>query len=457
MRTLFIDGTWVEPATEAGRDVIDPSRLTVLDRVADGSPSDVDRAVRAADAARSGWFGLPQSERIARLRECLARVASDADGLARLESRETGAPLRETRWGVQRLLERAERQFAAPSPVEGVVAVLGAAPSPLVAWIDGIVPRLAGGATVVLKPAASSPLTSLRLADLCASLPSGVLNVVTGGADTGRSMVVHPGVRSVFFVGSTSSLTDVEALAADRPVVAVVGTNDPLIVCADADIEMTVRVAASARLLRSGQQCRAPRRFYVDRAVANGFVTALHEFVGLLDVDDPEKATTEIGPLVSRDGARKVERQIANLMRAGATLVMGGFRFRPSGLPGHFMQTTVLTNVPHARHSVENAIDGPVFTVTPFDDLSAAVDMANDGARTRTATVFTRDPARAERLADALRVRTVWTNDPLAGSSDVGPCDGLVAETDEPTVDRPGIGGVEAIHSRSWWLAPRGS
>jgi acyl-CoA reductase-like NAD-dependent aldehyde dehydrogenase len=456
MKTLFIGGRWVESASESVRDITHPARRTVIDQVVDSDASDVDRAVRAAFTARLDWAGLSTDERARYLRDCLRSIEAEAGELALLETRETGAPLRETRPGVAAMLERARGQIHAPPASSGVTAVLGAAPTPLLAWVGGVLPLLAGGSTVVLKPASSAPLTSLRLAALCQSLPAGVLNVITGGSGVGRWLVEHADVAAVFYVGSSTSFSDVQKSAASRSVTAIVDSNDPLIVCADADIEVAVRASASARLLRSGQFGAAPRRFYVDKAVVGAFVTRLHEFVGLLDIDDPEKVSTEVGPLATRDAIRRAERQVANLMRAGATLVMGGFQFRPSGLSGHFMQTTILTNVPHSPVALGAEIAGPVITITPVDDLGTAIAMANETPRTVGATVFTRSSARAHEAAGALAAHTVWINDPL-GDDPMTSCADLAGLplSQNHRSDRV-LGGVD-VPLRPWWFAPRQS
>src|SRR5277367_5182893 len=262
----------------------------------------------------------------------------------------------------------------------GVAAVIVPYTFPLLAMAASAAPALAGGATLVCKPPPQNPLTALELARLCDFLPAGVINVVTGGAATAERLIAHPQVSRVSFMGSSAAGCRVQALARGKQLDLETGSLDAFIVCKDADLERAVPAIAWTRLMNGGQTCASPRHIYVERAIAAELADRMHQYVGFLDVDDPAKPPTDLGPLISLEAAQRVEDQVGRALRAGARLILGGRRFRPSGLPGHFFQPTILSNVSTGSAPTTEEILGPVITLTPVNDVADVLELSGRAA-----------------------------------------------------------------------------
>jgi acyl-CoA reductase-like NAD-dependent aldehyde dehydrogenase len=262
----------------------------------------------------------------------------------------------------------------------------------------------------------------------------------------------------VSFTGSAAVACRLQALAGGKSLDLETGALDAFIVCADADLERAVPAIAWSRLVNAGQTCGAPRHIYVERAIAAELADRMHQYVGFLDVDDPAKPPTDLGPLISLEAAQRVEDQVGRALRAGARLILGGRRFRPSGLPGHFFQPTILANVPAGSAPTHEEILGPVITLTPVTDLSDALELSDRAAAPARAWIYTGDPAAAARSLQARHSGTGFINDP--GDSQAGPFGGLrpgrilaalaplPAQNPFPRIARIGA----AIEPKPWWF-----
>ena len=308
----------------------------------------------------------------------------------------------------------------------GVVAAIVPFNFPLLLMAWKVAPAIAAGNTVVCKPPHQNPLANLMLAEVYELLPAGVVNVVTGGADTGSALVEHPGVDLIAFTGSNAVGRRIAASAGAqlKKVNLELGSVDPFIVCRDADLDVAVPGVAWARLLNAGQVCTSPKRIYVERPIAAEFVERLHLCLGELSVGDPSNRDNDLGPLISREAARHVEDQVARSIREGARLVLGGFRFRPEGLPGHFFQPTILADVRHGSLPTREEIFGPVLAVTPVADADEAIRCANDSEFGLGASIYTNDLQVAMRAMESIKAGTFWINDPLT-DNDAGPFGGM--------------------------------
>ena len=417
-----------------------PATLEALDTVPDCGAEAVDRALGAAAAAQPGWAAMPPAERVALLRETAGRVRAQRAHLALSLSRESGKPLCEARDCIDAAADVFERcgntargapgapRAAGPAPAPrgrtaGVTAVITPYNFPVLAFAAAAVPALAAGATVVCKPPAQNPLTVLELVRLCDSLPAGVLNAVTGGADSAGRLIAHPDVSRVSFMGSAAVGCRLQALARGKSLDLETGSLDVFIVCKDADLERAVPAIAWSRLMNAGQTCAAPRHIYVERAIAAELAERMHQYVGFLDVDDPAKPPTDLGPLISLEAAQRVEDQVGRALRAGAKLILGGRRFRPSGLPGHFFQPTILANVPAGSAPAAEEILGPVITLTPVTALADALELSRHAAAAARAWIYTADPEAATRTVLARPGAPCFINDP--GDSRAGAFGGL--------------------------------
>ncbi len=472
MHPIYVDGAWADARTASAREIKNPATLQALDTVPDCGAEDVERAVGAATAAQPAWGEMRPAERVALLREMAQRVRAQQTLLALSLSRETGKPLCEARDCIAAAADMFERcgnterggpDAPAPAPGmasrhAGVAAVITPYNFPVLTFAAAAVPALAAGATLVCKPPPQNPLTLLELVRLCDSLPAGVINVVTGGADGAARLIAHPHVSRVSFTGSSAVACRLQALARGKSLDLETGSLDAFIVCKDADLERAVPAIAWSRLMNGGQTCAAPRHIYVERAIAAELADRMHQYVGFLDVDDPAKPPTDLGPLISLDAAQRVEDQVGRALRAGARLILGGRRFRPSGLPGHFFQPTILGNVPAGSAPTREEILGPVITLTPVNDVADALELAGRAAAPARAWIYTGDPDAATRSVQARDSGTFFINDP--GDSNAGPFGGLrpgralaalaalSAQNPLPRIVRTGA----AIEPKPWWF-----
>ncbi len=326
-------------------EILNPATLEPLGTVPECGPADVARAVATARAAQSDWGNVAAANRAALLREVGARIRTREGELATLLTRETGKPLCES----ADCIEAAASVFqacaaqaphgAAGSPSGQPAGVVGAILPfnfPLLLLACTVAPAIAAGRTVVCKPPHQNPLSSLKLAELFDAFPAGVFNVVTGGPAAGRALVDHPDVGLVKFTGSAQVGRSIAAAAAHKRVDLESGGLDSFIVCRDADLDVSVPGIAWARLFNGGQACTSGNHIYVERPIAEEFVERMHHCVGFLDVDDPIKSATDLGPLISLEAAHRVEDQVGRSLRDGARLILGGRRFQAVGAAGLF-------------------------------------------------------------------------------------------------------------------------
>ncbi|MFF9110820.1 aldehyde dehydrogenase family protein [Streptomyces sp. NPDC014805] len=406
-------------------DVLNPATEEVVATVPAATAADVDTAVVRAAQAQAKWAAFPPGDR-ARLLRRFARVVDEhLEELALLEVREAGHTLGNARWeagNVRDLLDYASggverltgRQIPVPGGLDvtileplGVVGVIAPwnFPMPIAAW--GTAPALAAGNAVILKPAETTPLTALRLAELglAAGLPEGLFQVVPGhGPVAGAALVEHPGVAKIVFTGSTAVGKQVWVKGADRlkRITLELGGKSPNIVFADADLEQAAAAAPMAFLDNSGQDCCARTRILVQASVYERFLALLAPAVESVVVGDPADESTQMGPLISRAQLERVRSYVPD----GAEDIRGK---APEG-PGFWYPPTVLTGVdPHARVAVEEVF-GPVAVVLPFKDEREAVALANATDYGLSGSVWTRDVGRALRVSRAVRAGNLSVN-----------------------------------------------
>ncbi|MFE5034055.1 aldehyde dehydrogenase family protein [Streptomyces sp. NPDC056683] len=406
-------------------DVLNPATEEVIATVPGAVEADVDTAVRRAGRAQERWAALAPGERARLLRRFAVTVDEHQEELARLEVREAGHTVGNARWeagNVRDLLDYAAggverltgRQIPVPGGLDvtlleplGVVGVIAPwnFPMPIAAW--GTAPALAAGNAVVLKPAETTPLTALRLAELAleAGLPEHLFQVLPGRGDiAGEALVQHAGVAKIVFTGSTRVGKRIMALCADqvKRVTLELGGKSPNLVFADADIEAAAAAAPMSFLDNSGQDCCARTRILVQRTVYDRFLELLAPAVESVTVGDPADERTDMGPLISRAQLERVR----SYVDADAPGIRGK---APEG-PGFWFPPTVLTGVdPHARVAAEEVF-GPVAVVLPFDDETDAVRLANDTEYGLSGSIWTRDVGRALRVSQAVKAGNLSVN-----------------------------------------------
>ncbi|MFI6406561.1 aldehyde dehydrogenase family protein [Streptomyces sp. NPDC050548] len=405
--------------------VLNPATEEVIATVPAATAADVDAAVVRAARAQAKWAALPPADRARLLRRFATAVDEHLEELAQLEVREAGHTVGNARWeagnardlldyaagGVERLTGRQipvagglDITILEPLGVVGVIAPWNF-PMPIAAW--GTAPALAAGNAVILKPAETTPLTALRLAELAleAGLPEGLFQVLPGhGPVAGTALVEHPGVAKIVFTGSTAVGKQVLAKGSEllKRVTLELGGKSPNIVFADADIEAAAAAAPMSFLDNSGQDCCARTRILVQRGVYERFLDLLTPAIEGVTVGDPADENTDMGPLISKVQLERVSSYVTD--------DLAGIRGKAPEGPGFWFPPTVITGVDaHARVAVEEVF-GPVAVVLPFEDEAEAIALANATDYGLSGSIWTRDVGRALRVSKAVRAGNLSVN-----------------------------------------------
>jgi len=439
---LLIDGEEIAAATT--RTVYDPSTGEPIAEVADGSAADADRAVAAAKAAfrRGDWSRITPGERAAVLFKLADVLEERADEFARVESANTGKPLKfSTAFDLPMTVDNLRFFAGAARTLEGKATgeyigglrssiqrePLGVCasitpwnyPLNMAAWKIG--PALAAGNSVVLKPSEYTPLTTLMLASLAleAGLPRGVFNVVPGpGPEVGGALAAHPDVALISVTGSERAGKAVMRAAAEtlKRVHMEMGGKAPFVVFDDADLEAAAEGAIVGAFANCGQDCTAATRIYVQDGVMDAFLERFLRKVDRLVVGDPMDGATNLGPLVSPVQRERVHAFVERAVAAGATAARGGEI--PDG-PGCFYPPTVILGAEQDSEIVQNEVFGPVVCVLGFGSDEEAFEQANGTRYGLAASAWTRDVFRAQRAAREIEAGTVWINEHLAIGSEM--------------------------------------
>ena len=446
---LFIGGEWREASGGGSFAVEDPSTGEELCQVADATPSDGMAALDAAVAAQADWAAHPPRERGEILRRAFEALNDRADELALLMTLEMGKPVAESkaevtyaaeffRWFAEQAVRIDGRYSVAPNgkgrlltmrqPV-GPCVLITPWNFPMAMGTRKIGPAVAAGCTMVIKPAALTPLSMLALGGILeeAGLPAGVCNIVT----TKRSgAVMEPLIsdgrtRKLSFTGSTEVGRTLMAKAADNVlrVSMELGGNAPFLIFDDADLDAAVEGALIAKMRNIGEACTAANRFHVAEPVAEAFAGRLAERMGAMKVGRGTEDGVQVGPLIDKNAVDKVSELVADALDKGAKAVVGA---RPGDGRGYFYQPTVLADVPGDARVLKEEIFGPVAPVATFESEEEAIAAANDTEYGLVAYVFTRDVKRAFRVCEKLETGMIGLNQGIV-SNPAAPFGGVKA------------------------------
>jgi aldehyde dehydrogenase (NAD+)/betaine-aldehyde dehydrogenase len=440
---LLIGDKWQDAASGATLTTVDPATGRPLATIADAGADDVDAAVAAARSALHDprWSRITPAARARLLWRVAELLERDASAFAELETRDQGQPLPLARnvsvggaaehfryyagW-VTKIDGRVPAHsvpdalnYTRRVPV-GVCGLITPWNFPLLIAVWKLAPALACGNTVVLKPAEQTPLTALRLARLFAEagFPPGVVNVVTGGPDTGRALVRHTGVDKVSFTGSTEVGREIVRAAGGNlaRLSLELGGKAASVVTADADLDVAVPANLRSGILNSGQVCAASSRFYVARPRYDEFTQRLADAAAAVRLGPGLDELTQMGPLVGEEHLARVDGYVRGGISEGATVLTGGRRPDGALAAGSFYPPTIMADATDDMRIAREEIFGPVLTVMPFDDLDEVAARVNDSEFGLAAAIWTRDLSLAHRLADRIDVGCVRVN--IAGSMD---------------------------------------
>jgi succinate-semialdehyde dehydrogenase/glutarate-semialdehyde dehydrogenase len=448
-RGLFIGGSWREAEGGARFDVRDPADASVITDVADGSTADALAALDAAVAAQADWARTPPRERGEILRRAFELVTARADDFAALMSLEMGKTVKEAkgevaygaeffRWYSEEAVRIHGRWMQAPAGGSRLLTIkkpvgpcLFVTPwnFPLAMGTRKIGPAVAAGCTMVVKPAAQTPLTMLALAAVLAEagLPAGVLNVVptTHAAEVSEALQADHRLRKVSFTGSTGIGRVLIRQSAEQlqRVSMELGGNAPFLVFEDADVDAAVEGAMVAKMRNMGEACTAANRFLVHSSLAPEFAEKLAKRMGSLTLGRGQDEGVDVGPLIDEKAVESVSRLVSDAVEDGATVVCGG---RVPDGPGYFYPPTVLLDVPAGSAINTEEIFGPVAPITTFETEQEAITQANATEYGLSSYVYTRDLERTLRLAESLEFGMVGVNTGLV-SNPAAPFGGVKA------------------------------
>jgi betaine-aldehyde dehydrogenase len=417
--------------------ILNPATGEVVAQITYATTQDVDAAVRRAAQAFASWSQLPPVERSSLLHALAARMSERAQEYAEVETSQTGKPIRlSTEFDVPGSIDNvaffagAARNLDGKAAAEwdgdhtslirrepiGVVGSIAPWNYPLQMAMWKILPAVAAGNTIVLKPAEITPLTSLMVAEdaRAAGLPDGVINIVVGpGPDIGEALIGHPLVRMVSFTGSTPVGQRVMQIATQtlKRVHLELGGKAPFLVFDDANLEAAVHGAVAGSLINTGQDCTAATRAYVQAPLYNDFVAGVADLFQSVVMGDPMDPNTDLGPVISGRQQERVAGFVDRARGQGATVVTGGAIPAGALAKGSFYPPTLITDAAQDSEIVQSEVFGPVLVVLPFDSDDDGLRLANDTPYGLAGSAWTVDVFRALRAQREIQAGCVWIND----------------------------------------------
>jgi succinate-semialdehyde dehydrogenase/glutarate-semialdehyde dehydrogenase len=476
MAKMYINGESVDSITGQTYEVRNPANGDVVDTAPKGNEEDVRRAADAAEAAFGEWSRTSAEERANLLFKAAELVEAERKSLSELLTREQGKPFQEAGTEIEHFLHGIDFYAGLASKVRGAQVPLPAKNAygmvvrkplgvcgAIVPWNFPITlmgtkvgPALAAGNTVIVKPASTTPLTTMRIIELMnqAGLPKGVLNVVTGpGGVVGEEMLRNPKVRRIAFTGESGTGKHVASVACSdfKRVTLELGGSDPMIVCDDADIQKAITGAMVGRFWNAGQACLAVKRLYVFDQVFDEFVDGLVSKVSRYEVGDgmsrPEKPKIRMGPIHTAAQREEIEAQVKDALDRGAKVLLGGAR--PEGEQyekGYYYQPTILVDVPDDARAVQEETFGPLLPIFRVGSLEEAITRANNSIYGLGSSIWTKNLDNIESAIDRIEAGNVWVNSLHYGYDEL-PFGGVKAS---------GFGREHGPEALDYYLEPKG-
>ncbi len=436
MAQILINGEQTSAKSGEEMPIVNPATEEEFETVPKAGQEDVEAAVAAAKVAFREWSQKDSDDRAAAMRVAIAKIEEDGKEIAGLLTREQGKPFAESMGELHHFLHGMNYYADLASKIEGVYANLPSALGkaygmvikrpigvcaaivpynfPLTLMGTKVGPALAAGNTIVVKPADTTPLATLRVVELMqeSGLPPGVVNVVTGpGKEVGEALATHPDVRRVAFTGSTQVGRRLMEIAAPKfkRISAELGGSDPVIVFPDADVDAAVRGINIGRFFNAGQACLAAKRVYVFGEVYDEFMEGLTKRVARYELGDgmekAEKPRIRMGPLNTARHKDLISDQLQDAVDGGASIAVGG-----GGGKGYYFEPTVIENVPHDGRVVREETFGPLLPVWKVDDVDGAIRLANDSPYGLGSSVYTHNVNWIHRASQEIEAGMTWVN-----------------------------------------------
>lgn len=476
MAKMFIAGESVDSVTGATYEVRNPANGEVVDTAPKGNAEDARKAIDAAETAFEEWSHTSAEERANILFKAAELVEGQRKTLSELLTREQGKPLQEAATELEHFLHGLDfygglaskvRGAQVPLPAKNAYGMVVRKPlgvcGAIVPWNFPITlmgtkvgPALAAGNTVVVKPASTTPLTTIRIIEVMnqAGLSKGVLNVITGpGGVVGEELLRNPKVRRIAFTGESGTGKHVAEVACSdfKRVTLELGGSDPMIVCDDADIPKAITGAMVGRFWNAGQACLAVKRLYVFDKVFDEFVDGLVSKVSRYEVGDgmskAEKPKIRMGPLHTADQRDEIESQVKDAIDRGAKVLLGAAR--PEGAEyekGHYYQPTILVDVPDDARAVQEETFGPLLPIFRVGSLDEAIGRANGSMYGLGSSIWTKNLDNIETAIDRIQAGNVWVNSLHYGYDEL-PFGGVKAS---------GFGREHGPEALDYYLEPKG-
>jgi succinate-semialdehyde dehydrogenase / glutarate-semialdehyde dehydrogenase len=476
---MLIGGERVGAVSGKTYEVCNPATGEVVDSVPLGDARDVQQAIDAAEHAFTTWADTSAEDRGVALANACELIKEHAAEIAQLLTAEQGKTLFEANLEIHHLVHGLEfyaglaskvRGSYVPLPQKGAYGLVVRQPIgvcgaiipwnfPLTLMGTKLCPELAAGNTIIIKPASTTPLATLRTAELIqqatyaggkGKLPPGAVNVVTGpGSEVGEELLRNPRVRRIAFTGSTEVGRHVMQVAGKeiKRVTLELGGSDPMIVCADADVDMAAKMADTGRFFNCGQMCLGVKRLFVHDSIYDDFIGRLKAILERKTVGPGTEKTSRMGPLHLAYQRQEIEAQVEDARSRGANVSVGGAR--PEGeafARGHYYLPTLIEDAPWDSKVVHEEVFGPVLPVFRFTDLDEAIDKANDSIYGLGSSIWTRDLVSANKAIDKLQAGNVWVNSLHYGYDEL-PFGGVKAS---------GLGREHGPEALDYYLEPKG-